>query len=1531
MNKNNKNNKRIIFKKIIYLFMIFSFFISSTPYGLFEYYFSFLRDNNIVDKMWLAENSHNIVDRMFTKEASAAEVTVNLATTDTTDEFGPSPTVVFTTNQVGYAFFVDAGNDLVYTKTTNGGTNWATPVIVNNVLTGWTNVSVWYDRWTPGDDTGNRIHIGASDIGTGDAYYTYLDTNGDILKGNVVSVIPQTTFTAEVNVAPSITKGSNGDLFLTANFATTAGGYVYKSSDGNGDTWADITPSGWSNSSLDQIQLLPLKTDSDIIAIKAETASNAMKYQVYDEVLNTWAGTWTTIAGMTEDSTYDQWFSASLKKSTGNIYLTFSNYTNNAVNDIEFWSFSDADRAFVKKTDIRTNSNQFLSPVPLVEEETGNIYVAYAEGQTNFVYNGMGIGGLTYIYYHKSTDGGDTWSTRQGELNNNIADDYKYLRGNLNSTGSGRLFVNYYDDDDNNIYGTTINNSSVQVEANIDTSIIDATDEYGPSPSGVFLDEDIGYQFYVRTNNILDATDEFGPSPTVVFTDTNTGYVFFVDSPSQDLAYRKTLDGGLTWGGSVIIDTNIAGWTNVSVWYDMWTTEQTGTKIHIAASDDVSDDIYYTYLDTNGDILKGEMIMTIPGSGVAEANDGPPTITKGASGYLFISSNFLSPAGGKVYKSIDGAGDIWSDITPSLWSSISDDQFQLLPLNNNRDILAIRADTANDDIDYRIYDETLDTWSASWTTIAPLVNSATYDQCFSATLNKSTNDIYLTFANNMSNVNNDIEFWTFSDSLRSFRKSASNVISDTSSALAPVPFYKEDTGTLYVAYTRGTIAANMHVYYKSSIDGGATWSAESSPLSTTTDDFKSLKGNMMGTSKLFVLWYNDDTDVIRGDNILSPVSYDLPVNGIQSVVYRKTINGGGEWGPPYSIANMAGATSVAIWYDKWTPGDTTGTKIHIAFSDDQNDDYYYSSLDTLSGKITGPLPVILGTTITESLVGVPSITKGAGGDLFLSGNFNTTAGGKIAKSSNGGLSWTEITPSGWSSTDIDQIQLIPLIEDNDILAIRADTVNNDIDYRIYDETLDTWSASWTTIAPLVDNGVYDQWFSASLKKMTSDVYLSFASNTNNATNDIEFWIFSDRDRSWTKKTDVYSDSANIMMPVTLVDESSGDIYVAYLRGTLSNFMNVYYKKSTDEGLTWSAESETLSPGIFDDVMALRGNLLSSDRLYVFWYNDDLNDIYGNTVLKVEAPLISQISQSAFRFFENINSFDVGNPLSILNTVATLLNSHSPQFRLRLILSIFGRALSISEQNFKLQFSLKSGDCDSAFLGEVYEDITNNTDIAYYDNSSYDDGLALTANINDPTDASITSVVSQQYVENNSFTNSISEITPEQGGLWDFSLYYKGATSDQAYCFRVVKENGDLLDNYSEILPEVITAQYRSRGGGSVQHIEEVEIPDDEVVGGGEDGGDVIVLPVCSDLIDNDEDTFIDESDPNCHMDGLIENEYVPLWESETISPVSNTGGDQGGGGGDLGFFIRRFINVFDLKSFSSFQNSILGLAFNLFR
>jgi hypothetical protein len=60
-------------------------------------------------------------------------------------------------------------------------------------------------------------------------------------------------------------------------------------------------------------------------------------------------------------------------------------------------------------------------------------------------------------------------------------------------------------------------------------------------------------------------------------------------------------------------------------------------------------------------------------------------------------------------------------------------------------------------------------------------------------------------------------------------------------------------------------------------------------------------------------------------------------------------------------------------------------------------------------------------------------------------------------------------------------------------------------------------------------------------------------------------------------------------------------------------MSVHYKSSTDGGTTWSNQSPELNPGLQDDIKYIRGNLLSYNRLYVVWYNDDLNSLMGNTI------------------------------------------------------------------------------------------------------------------------------------------------------------------------------------------------------------------------------------------------------------------------------------------------------------------------------
>jgi hypothetical protein len=299
------------------------------------------------------------------------------------------------------------------------------------------------------------------------------------------------------------------------------------------------------------------------------------------------------------------------------------------------------------------------------------------------------------------------------------------------------------------------------------------------------------------------------------------------------------------------------------------------------------------------------------------------------------------------------------------------------------------------------------------------------------------------------------------------------------------------------------------------------------------------------------------------------------------------------------------------------------------------------------------------------------------------------------------------------------------------------------------------------------------------------------------------------------------------------------------------------------------------------------------------------------------------TQSAYKFFGNIDSADIGSDLATQDNSISL-NRSGEVFRLRTLVHV-GIDLALNAQSFKLQFAQKNGQCDTAFVGETYSDVTNDTAIAYYNNFYPEDGIALINNNNDPIH-SVDTIINQTYVESNNFSNSISNIEVGQDGKWDFSLYDKGVGSSISYCFRIVKSDDSLLDVYS-VIPEITTAIYRSRGGGG-GNIENAITPDAPVTGGGQGGGDHIVLPQCSDTLDNNEDTLIDDLDPNCHLDGVLNNTYIPSHDSETTYPVMHTEGVQGGGGGmsdDLGYIKNIFKSIFNSKSF---KNSLFGLVFN---
>lgn len=161
--------------------------------------------------------------------------------------------------------------------------------------------------------------------------------------------------------------------------------------------------------------------------------------------------------------------------------------------------------------------------------------------------------------------------------------------------------------------------------------------------------------------------------------------------------------------------------------------------------------------------------------------------------------------------------------------------------------------------------------------------------------------------------------------------------------------------------------------------------------------------------------------------------------------------------------------------------------------------------------------------------------------------------------------------------------------------------------------------------------------------------------------------------------------------------------------------------------------------------------------------------------------VTAITQSGYRFFSNLNETGVGAALADQNS-STTLGATGAAFRLRMLLHISDKDLSISGRNLQLQFSKQGNNfCDTSFSGEAYTVVTTSTVIAFNDNSTPADNSLLTASSGDPTHGT-DAIVNQTYKELNTFTNS-SIISAGKDGLWDFSLKDNSAPGGTAYCFR----------------------------------------------------------------------------------------------------------------------------------------------------
>lgn len=123
----------------------------------------------------------------------------------------------------------------------------------------------------------------------------------------------------------------------------------------------------------------------------------------------------------------------------------------------------------------------------------------------------------------------------------------------------------------------------------------------------------------------------------MVVTNVSNIYLIFVTNDRDRILAVKSSTGGAFWGAEATVATESAtDIRGMSIWYDQWTDDITGTRIHIAWND-ARNTLKYAYLDTGNDTISAP--VTIATSGASLAGDQRVNIVKTLNGHLFAHTS----------------------------------------------------------------------------------------------------------------------------------------------------------------------------------------------------------------------------------------------------------------------------------------------------------------------------------------------------------------------------------------------------------------------------------------------------------------------------------------------------------------------------------------------------------------------------------------------------------------------------------------------------------------------------------------------------------------------------------------------------------------------------------------------------------------------------------------------------------------------------------------------------------------------------
>ena len=322
----------------------------------------------------------------------------------------------------------------------------------------------------------------------------------------------------------------------------------------------------------------------------------------------------------------------------------------------------------------------------------------------------------------------------------------------------------------------------------------------------------------------------------LVFVNQTTGYMFGINGDS-DLDYMKTTDGGASWGTATDVFTGSVD--SFDVWYDQWTPGNTGRIIHIAYTENGTDDVAYTSLNTVDDTQTADVDI-LAGTSAVAARGVFTTIAKSRGGNLYVGFDMDAGVEKGMYKSTDN-GATWSAMTDPVEATL--DQFKLYPANaaDSNDMWLLYDDDSTTELTVKTYDDSANTFGESAAlTFDNEPTDATGQYGFDGSIRHSDGHLIFAFFNAYDAAGEDFLCYDWDGTTATALTALTTNIDDM---YYPSVYLNQDQPDyIYIAYIgksdgSETLATTASVFYALSKDRGITWTKDA-PYSASSTDYR---------------------------------------------------------------------------------------------------------------------------------------------------------------------------------------------------------------------------------------------------------------------------------------------------------------------------------------------------------------------------------------------------------------------------------------------------------------------------------------------------------------------------------------------------------------------------------------------------------------------------------------------------------------------------------------------------------------------